>query len=421
VQDKLEFEEFILNFGLRLDWFDARSETPTDPTDPNIFSPLRKINQYRDTDGNGVIGPEEETPENAYSPEERREEGSGFLKWCQSTGYASESCQPFEGAGTSWYTETDPKWMIAPRIGAAYPISAEGVIHFSFGLFFQAPTLNRLFDNYGYKIPALSGTYGPFGNPDLEPERSTMYEIGFKQGFGDFVVDVTGFYRDVRNWVATSTRILTAQPGVSYVIFANRDYSNVRGITASFQKTFSDHYGFDTSYTFQVVEGSNSDPSDEFFALQNNDEPTLALLPLNWDQRHKVAGAFYLGGDSWGASTRFRFESGFPYTPYFHTAALVGADVRPEFDTNARRMASTWEFDLSLYKEFTFAGVTPRIFLDVFNVFDTRNVAAVFSDTGRPDLTLFQFQTGSFDPGFWVRSDYFREPRRMQLGVQLRF
>ena len=69
------------------------------------------------------------------------------------------------------------------------------MIHFSYGHFLQIPTLNRLFENYGYKVPNRSGTYGPFGNPDLKPQETIMYEIGVRQGFGDFVFDVTGYYR----------------------------------------------------------------------------------------------------------------------------------------------------------------------------------------------------------------------------------
>ncbi|MBT8399355.1 MAG: TonB-dependent receptor, partial [Rhodothermia bacterium] len=230
-----------------------------------------------------------------------------------------------------------------------------------------------------------------------------------------------GYYRDVRNWVSTSPLILTAQPGVAYSVYTNRDYANTRGVTLSFNRRFLSNWGFDASYTFQVVEGSNSNPADFFFALQGNSQPKLALLPLNWDQRHKVAGAFYVGGSDWGASTRFRAESGFPYTPSFPEAAIVGNDVQPEFAENSRRIPGTWEIDLSAHKDFDLGPIQPRVFVEVFNLFDRRNVQSVFSDTGEPDVTLTQFQTGSFDPGYFVRPDFYREPRRIQLGLQFNF
>ncbi|MEM6337417.1 MAG: TonB-dependent receptor, partial [Bacteroidota bacterium] len=235
VQDKIEFDSFIVNAGLRLDYFDSRGRIPADPTDPNIFSPLKATNRFRDLDGDGVISDAEETPDNALTVDDRLE---------------------------YWYQDTEAKIQLSPRLGVAYPITEQGVVHFSFGLFFQIPTLERLFDQYDYKIPSATGLYGTGGNPDLDAQRTTMYEIGFKQGFGDFVFDVTGYYRDVRDWVSTSTPIQTALPGVSYVVFTNRDYANTRGVTLSFRKQFADSYGYDLNYTYQVVDGSNSNAAD---------------------------------------------------------------------------------------------------------------------------------------------------------------
>ena len=394
VQDKMEFEDFIVNAGIRFDYFDARAQIPADPSDPNIFNPLKKTNRFRDTNGDGVITDDEETSGNALTVAERQ---------------------------AYWWRDAETQVQLSPRLGVAYPISESGVIHFSFGLFFQIPTQNRLFDNFGYKIPALSGQYGPFGNPNLKAQKTTMYELGFRQGFGAFVLDVTGYYRDVRDWVSTSPLILTALPGVTYVVYTNRDYANTRGITLSLQRRFAEHYGFDMSYTFQVVEGSNSNPADEFFARQSNNQPTLALLPLSWDQRHKVAGAFYAGHGAWNGSLRFRMESGFPYTPTFESAALVGNDVQPEFPQNSRRMAATFEVDLNLTRTFDLGRLQPKVFIEVFNLLDTRNVANVFSDTGEPDVTVDQLRLGAFDPGFFVRPENYREPRRVQMGLELRF
>ncbi|MEM9667052.1 MAG: TonB-dependent receptor, partial [Bacteroidota bacterium] len=302
-----------------------------------------------------------------------------------------------------------------------YPITEEGVIHFSYGHFLQIPTVERMSANFGYKIPNRSGLYGPFGNPDLDAQRTIMYEIGLKQGIGDFVAELTGYYRDVRDWVSTSPLIETELPGVSYVVFANRDYANTKGVTMTLSKAYTNNWGFDVNYTFQVVEGSNSDPSEEFFALQGNGQPKLALLPLNWDQRHKVAGSFYFGGDDWGASLLAVYGTGFPYTPFFPEAVLVGSDVPPEFPSNSRRQPSSFQVDLNASRTFPVGRLQPRLYVQVFNLFDARNAQSVFADTGEPDVTLFQQQTASFDPGYFVRPNFFSEPRRVQVGMEIKF
>ena len=145
------------------------------------------------------------------------------------------------------------------------------------------------------------------------------------------------------------------------------------------------------------------------------------MLELNWDQRHKIAGAFYYGKQTWGGALRFRFESGFPYSPSFPEAAVVGSDVQPTFPTNSRRIPGAFEVDLNVYKQFEFGRFRPRVFAEVFNLLDTRNVRAVFSDTGEPDVTVTTFQTGSFDAGYFIRPDFYREPRRVQVGVEFNF
>ena len=394
IQDKIEFENFIVNAGLRFDYFDSRSRVPADPEDPNIFNPFKKINRFNDLNGDGVITPDEERADNRITTEERE---------------------------AYWWTDSDAKFQVSPRLGVAYPITEQGVIHFSYGHFLQIPTLEFMSANFGYKIPNRSGQYGPFGNPQLDAQKTIMYEIGLKQGFGDYVVDVTGYYRDVRDWVSTSTIIETELPGVNYVVYANRDYANTRGLTLTLKRDFVDSYGFDLNYTFQVVEGSNSDPSEEFFASQGNAQPKLALLPLSWDQRHKLAGSVYVGGTNWGGSLLGVFGTGFPYTPSFPEAVLVGADVPPEFPTNSRRQPSTFQVDMNLFRRFDVGPVQPRVFLQVYNLFDARNAGAVFSDTGEPDVTLFQQQTASFDPGYFVRPDFYSEPRRIHLGLEFNF
>ena len=393
IQDKIEFENFIVNAGLRLDFFDSRARVPADPEDPNIFNPFKAINRFHDLNGDGVITVDEETEGNRKSVEERE---------------------------AYWWEDAEAKLQISPRLGVAYPITEEGVVHFSYGHFLQIPTLNLMFQNFGYKVENRSGQYGPFGNPDLEAQKTVMYEIGLRQGIGEFVMDVTGYYRDVRNWVSTSPLIATELPGVSYVVYANRDYANTKGVTVSLSRAFIDNYGFDASYTFQVAEGSNSDPSEEFFALQGNQQPRLALLPLSWDQRHKLAGSFYVGGSNWGASVLGVWASGFPYTPSFSEAANVGSDVEPEFPTNSRRIPSTFQVDFTAYRELDLGGVRPRVFVQVYNVFDRRNVVSVYGDTGKPDVTFDQ-PIFSADPGYFVRPQHYAEPRRVHVGLELKF
>jgi len=393
LQDKIEYESFIVNAGIRMDYFDARAQVPADPSDPNIFNPFKKVNRFRDTNGDGVITDDEELDTNQLTQADRED---------------------------YWWRASTPKVRFSPRLGVAYPVTEEGVIHFSWGHFLQIPTLNRLFENFGYKIPRQTGRYGPFGNPDLDAQRTVMYEVGVKQAFGSIVVNATAYNRDVRSWVSTSRLIETELPGVTYVVYANRDYANTRGFTLSLSRAYENNYGFDVNYTYQVVEGSNSDPAEEFFAAGNQEEPRLALLPLGWDQRHKVAGSFFIGGRNWGASTLMVWGSGFPYTPSFEEAALYGPDVQPEFPTNARRQPSSYQIDLDVFYEFTLGPIRPRVFMHVFNLLDRRNALTVYGDTGLPGVT-FSAPIQSADHGYFTRPNHYSEPRRVHAGIKIQY
>ena len=393
VQDKAEYDQFVINAGLRLDYFDSDGEVPADPQDPNVFNPLRRINQFNDLDGDGVISADEQRDDNRTTLEQRR-------------GY--------------FFEDASPKLQLSPRLGVAYPITSQGVIHFSYGYFFQIPTYEFLFANPGFRVGNSTGTYGPYGNPNLDPQRTVMYEIGLQQGFAsDFVLDLTGFYRDIEDWVSVSFPIDGALPGVDYLVYTNLDFSNVRGITAALSKRFNGRFSFDVDYTFQVADGSNSDPNDAIAARRGDDAPTLRLIPLNWDQRHTFNASLFVGGGGWGASAIGRFGTGYPYTPARDAdGGRIG--TLPAVPTNSLRRPSTATVDLYGFREFDLGPSRPRLFVQVYNLLDARNANGVYGDTGLPDVTFLNVEAGD-DPGFYVRPDFYQEPRRVQLGLSVGF
>jgi len=396
IQDKIEYESLIINLGLRYDYFDANGKIPRDPEDPNIFNPFKLNNIYRDTNGNGVIEIEERTDDNQLTVAEREK---------------------------YWYRGSTPKTQLSPRLGIAYPITERGVIHFSFGIFQQVPEYYRLYIGDQIKLSKSAGTYGPYGNPDLKPERNTMYELGLKQQVAEnLVIDVTGFYRDIRNWISTSPVKATILSGVNYVIYNNRDFANVRGITLSLDKKFSDNYAFTVDYTFQIVEGTNSNPEEEFYSQQGGAEPTKFLTPLDWDQRHTLNANLFIGGNSWGASFISRFNTGQPYTPVSVTATRTGQSILAGLPNNSRNKPNIFTVDFNIYKNFTFRNLNLQLFMKIFNLFDADNPVVVYGDTGRPDYTLLLLaQAAQADPTWFDNPSFYSEPRRVQVGTRINF
>jgi vitamin B12 transporter len=85
------------------------------------------------------------------------------------------------------------------RIAPAYIIAATGTkLKASVGTGFKAPTLSQMFQNYP--------SYGFYGNPDLKPETSTGWDVGFEQPLFENVVrfGATYFRNDIKNLIGNN-------------------------------------------------------------------------------------------------------------------------------------------------------------------------------------------------------------------------
>jgi outer membrane receptor for ferrienterochelin and colicin len=396
IQDKLEFESLIVNVGIRYDYFDAKGEIPKDLEDPNILNPIKLKNIYKDLNGDGTIGLDEKVESNKYT----RAELESF-----------------------WYKKSSVKTQISPRLGIAYPISNEGVLHFSYGIFQQIPQYGQLYIGDEINISEQGSNQGPYGNPDLEPQRTTMYEVGLQQQFSENIsMDITGYYRDIRDWVTTSAPYETPTSGVTYVRYRNRDFANVRGVTLSLRKRFSDGYAFNMDYTFQLTEGTNSDPTQELNALRGGGEPTKILTPLNWDQRHTLNGNFYMGGDRWGTDIIARFNSGQPYTPEPAVQKKSGETVVSGLRDNSRNKPVRFTVDLNSYYNWTFNEYNVQLYFKVYNLLDSENPNDVYADTGEAGFTFAQTRNlDGVDPTWFIQPNFYSPPRRFVVGTRISF
>lgn len=395
IQDKIELESLIINVGLRFDLFNPKGKIPVDNADPNIYSPLRLNHIYKDVNGDGDIGIDEQNESNKYSLSERE---------------------------NFWWKLTTVKTSFSPRIGLAYPITDEGTVRFSYGIFQQIPEYSQLYEGDQIKLTTAQGNQGPFGNPDLKPQQTTIYEIGFKQMITDNIaIDVTGFYRDIRNWISTSPPISTVLAGSSYSIAINKDFANVKGVTLAITKRFSNNFSFDVDYTYQIAEGTNSTPDQEFFAQQDGAEPTKQMTPLNWDQTHTLNSSLYFGYEDWGVSLISKFNTGQPYTPQSIAGTYTGRNIISGLTQNSRRKPVIFNVDIEAYKSFFIGANEIQIFLRIFNLFDALNPTTVFGDTGEPDYTLQQEQVFSYDQGWFTYPNYYSQPRSIYLGTKIKF
>ena len=399
VQDKMEADNIVANFCLRYDYFDPQWKTVNDLRDPNHRVPLKPINQYFDLDGDGEISEDEMYNGNRKADEDR----------LLSNEY-----------GDPWYEDVDPKTQISPRFALAFPITDKGYLHFSYGHFFQNPGFSFLYTNPEFEVPPSSGVGTTMGNANMKPQRTTQYEVGFSQQFGqDLGIEVTGYFKDIRN--LNSTKIVQSfVAGDRYGLYINKDYANSRGITVAVSKRPRGPFSGNIDYTYSISEGNASDPAAAFYDEQANIEPEKVLVPLDWDQRHTLnATMTYHPIKNSGISVVASYGSGLPYTTEY-----IG--VRTSFENNAREPA-TYNLDMRSYYNFILLNKFQiSAHINIYNFFDTQNELTVYNDTGRSTYTLLPTYTPQISgPGFntldeyLVRPDFYSSPRQVKIGFSV--
>ena len=136
----------------------------------------------------------------------------------------------------------------------------------------------------------------------------------------------------------------------------------MRGILAALDRKYSGLFSWHIDYTFQIVEGSNSSPEEEFGAQLSNSEPARSIIPLDWDQRHSLNASVFMGNRNSGSNIIMQYGSGYPYTPYFLNSSQ---NVSMFSSRNSMRKMTTLNFDMKLFRNFTFAGVNSGIWVRI--------------------------------------------------------
>lgn len=371
LQDKIELSYLVVNVGLRYDYFQP--------------------------DGQRMLYPDQVADLDSLSP-------------------------PYPG---KFFSRASAKWQFSPRFGLSYPITDRGAVHISYGHFFQIPPFDYLYRNPNLRIP-LSGDSPEFvgnviGNADLQPQRTTMYEIGLQQELTpELGLTVTGYYKDIRNLLGIVVHIKNNLK--KYGEYVNLDYGAVKGFTVALEKRLTNGFGANIDYTLQVAQGNASDPNDAFNKAQSSPpvEVNKQLVPLSWDRRHSLNVTISVGtpGD-FIASLIGRLGSGLPYTPSLQNqrTGLENSDNKPVFTS----------VDLYATKDFQFSPFRMSVFLKVYNLFDTANELNVFGDTGRALYTLELTRSQQAPLGvnsiqqYFTRPEFLSAPRQVVVGATLGF
>lgn len=325
VQDKLEFEGFIANVGLRLDY-----------SDPNgVVYDLATYDKYY-------------------------KEGFGKL---------IEEDIPTSDAKANWH--------VSPRLGISHPITVNSKLYFNYGHFTQEPS-----STYRFRLQReYNGLVTTIGNPNMLFEKTVAYELGYEHSlFDQFLFKVAAYYKDITNqpgWIYYQN----INASVNYAKAANNNYEDIRGFELTLTKTSGPWITGFINYTYEVgtsgyfgLQQYYEDPNKQRDYLRSNPYQSrprpqpFARLNLEFhtpaDFGPAWSGFHALG--NWNLSLLANWRAGAYATYNPHNVPGLVDNVR---------WKDTYNFDLRLIKSLRLNRYELQFYVDFTNVFNNKFLA----------------------------------------------
>ena len=431
VQDKFTFKDLVFNVGVRVDRFDLNQEVLKDPY---VLFPTYRVRDLGKT----------ELPSDARTTVPSSI-GGDYVVYVNSFDYASasivgyrnpENNQWFDANGTpianpqllsdaagggikpllvnspltdenatkslsaASFKDYDPQVVVMPRISFNFPINDEALFTAHYDVLAQRPLAAYSRSNpFNYLNLINKNAGGILSNPDLKPQVTTEYELGFKQALTDrSTLKISAFYRELRDMVQT-TAFTQAYP-ITYVAYTNVDFATTKGFTLEYDLRRVKNVRLSANYTLQFGNGTGSN-ANSGASLASSGQPNLRyILPLDQDTRHQISvlgdyrygqGDDYHGPVWWntrvfenaGINLVMNARSGNPYTKRvdFRPNAQIDGQV------NGARLPWQLTFDARINKLFKIKDSenSIEVYFQILNLFNTQNVVGVYAFTGSPD------------------------------------
>ena len=214
--------------------------------------------------------------------------------------------------------------------------------------------------------------------------------------------------------------------GYSYAIITNNDFGSSKGIDFSIEKRPSDNYFLELQYTLSVAKANQYYSWAGYWDGQTADTRTKKEYLYRYDSPHQLTGLFgiqFLKGDgpnlfglrpleNFLMQYSIRVRSGYPYTP-----SQGGQSLEP----NTARRPMVWNVDAVFRKDFLFAGrFRAGIVARVLNLFDLKNVLSVYSETGSPSDPNPGYSKTNYSTN-WDRPWHWTRGRVVDMGFRIEF
>ncbi len=181
------------------------------------------------------------------------------------------------------------KAVLSPRVTVSHPIQDRDKLYFNFGQFTQFPSYYYIYS----KLTSVSSASFPvLGNANLNPEKSVQFEVGaehvFKEGLAG---KIALFQKDIYDY-PTSVRFRRQEGTVisDFFVYLNSDFSRARGFEIEFEKVRKKYWRYKATYEYSVAKGKSSVPNQAKVVEEGGGdatEPPLSEGFLFWNRPHK--------------------------------------------------------------------------------------------------------------------------------------
>jgi len=320
IQDKLEFEGFIANIGLRMDYNNPNCEWLTVEEYPQVLTSTLKDTLRSDNPPSEIMEPAE------YQ-----------MQW-------------------------------SPRIGISHPISENAKLYFNYGHFYSmAPSKEMYLMHFGKRSDPMAA----IGNPSAAMPKTVAYELGADFNIKEmFRVHLAGYYKDVDRqtaWVQHESYYSE----VLYLTVENKNYEDIRGFELRFEKSYGRFVKGWINYDYMVKTSGTVGREHYYENLATNQKKGMRdpIQETPLPQPRMNAFIQFSSPREWGAILGgFNFSFLYEWEAGLYENWPINIEL-PRFQGNLQWQP--WRtLDAKLNKTISYAGINMNVFMEVQNLLD---------------------------------------------------
>ena len=420
VQSFYELPWMVVNAGIRIDAVNYNTKIWADPN--GNYSPFKPW--FWEDCGTDTLCTSHNSPlshqDGIHVPDADLTENDGIYQ-------SSENTTDQIGTHLSqvFFKYSDWQYKISPRFGISHILTDGATFTFNYGLYYQTPIYENIYLNTSRQEDPeeiIVESEGYIGNATMVAARTQAYEFAFNVQVGRrWAYSVAGWVKDM-DQLATA-RTFRSSLG-DYQVQANGDYGVAQGIDLSLENR-----GLLINTTIQYTYSrakANGEYDKAAFGNQVVDAPLQEFI-MPFDRTHDLTLQLYSSSLPFGihASLVGYYQSGFPYTGTYEKES--GEPVEDVYNKYSKRSPAFKQIDISFSKYIDYKDLKLSLGLNIFNLFDYKNIIDLHEETGDPlnrsDYYMKEVKLpengGTISRSFYDTPWHFSTPREINVFVRI--